>query len=242
MLYDIRLLCQPLARSESPKQTLRDSDNSWMPKCGRLWLIDFPLLNYFFTYLLTHSLTHLLTHTRSLTEQSSSWETNRFSAGQEIPCILWNPKVNYCIHKCLPPVPILSQLNPVHAPPSHFLKIHRNILPSMPGSSMWSLSLRFPHQNPVYTSTFPHTCYMSRPSHSSRFNHPNNIGWGVHIIKVLMMQFSPLPSYHILLRPKYSQHPILKDPQPVFLPQCEQPSFTPVHNNRQNYSSVYLNL
>ena len=67
MLYDIRLLCQPLARSESPKQTLRDSDNSWMPKCGRLWLIDFPLLNYFFTYLLTHSLTHLLTHTRSLT-------------------------------------------------------------------------------------------------------------------------------------------------------------------------------
>jgi hypothetical protein len=23
---------------------------------------------------------------------------------------------------------------------------------------------------------------------------------------------------------------------------CEQPSFTPIHNNRQNYSSEYLNL
>jgi hypothetical protein len=28
----------------------------------------------------------------------------------------------------------------------------------------------------------------------------------------------------------------------VFVPQCERPSFTPIQNNRQNYSSVYLNL
>jgi hypothetical protein len=26
----------------------------------------------------------------------------------------------------------------------------------------------------------------------------------------------------------------------MFLPQCEQPSFTPIHNIRQNYSSLYL--
>ena len=48
-------------------------------------------------------------------------------------------------------------------PPSHFLKIHFNIiLPSMPGSSKWSLSHRFTHKNPVYTS-LPHTCYIPCP-------------------------------------------------------------------------------
>jgi hypothetical protein len=47
----------------------------------------------------------------------------------------------------------------------------------------------------------------------------------------------------VLLRPKHSpQHPILKHPQPTFLPHCQRPIFTPVLNNRQIYSSVYLNL
>ena len=105
--------------------------------------------------------------------QSRSWEAKRFSASQEIRRILWNPKVHCRIHKCPPPVPILSQLVPVHTLTSHFLKIHLNIiLPSTPGCTKWSLSLRRPHQTPLYASSRPHTCYLSRPSHSG-FYHPS---------------------------------------------------------------------
>ena len=80
---------------------------------------------------------------------------------EKVPRILWNLKVHYRIHKHSSPVPILSQLDPVHTLTSHFLKNHINItFPSTPGSPKWSLSLRFPHHKPVYARPLPHTCYM----------------------------------------------------------------------------------
>ena len=49
--------------------------------------------------------------------------------------------------------------------------------------------------------------------------------------------------YLLPLKFKYlPQHPILKHPQPMFLHQCERPSFTLTYHYRQTYSSVHLNL
>ena len=81
-------------------------------------------------------------------EQSPSWEDNQFSASQEIPRISWKPKVHYRIHNCSPPVHILSQLDPVHTPTSHFLNIQLNIiLPSMPWSSKYHCWIHHKKQN-----------------------------------------------------------------------------------------------
>jgi hypothetical protein len=38
---------------------------------------------------------------------------------------------------------------------------------------------------PCISLSFPHKCYI--PSLSSRFVHPNNIGWPIQIIKLLVM-------------------------------------------------------
>jgi len=58
---------------------------------------------------------------------------------------------------------------------SHFLKIRLNIIvASMSGSRQWSLSLRFPHQNPVHTYSLAHTRHIPPPPYYSLFYHQHN--------------------------------------------------------------------
>ena len=117
------------------------------------------------TFLLTYFLTYSM-------EQSPSWESNRFGASQEITRILWNSKVHYRFHKCPPPVPILSQLDLVHTPTSHFLKIHLNIILPTRTQHIQKQTQRnkFPQQHVVST----HKKTKSRTLHTIFYVLPYN--------------------------------------------------------------------
>jgi len=121
-----------------------------------------------FSYLKNnHSVNVNISITNSM-EQSSSSEVTTFSVSHRNSRIVWSSNVRCRIHKIQPPIPILIQLKPVSASPSHLLKIHFNIIfTSMPSSYKWSLSLRSPHQNPVCNSPVSYTRHMPCPSHSS---------------------------------------------------------------------------
>ena len=136
------------------------------------WIVLLYFIQIHCNYLLTYSMV-----------QSPSWEANWSAASQEILRISRNPKVHYRTHKRTPPVSIPGQPNLVPILTSHFLEFHPNIIrTSMPRSPQWSPSFRFTHQHPVHPPLLTNTCHMPSPSHSSRFYHPHNIGWGVQVI------------------------------------------------------------
>jgi hypothetical protein len=101
----------------------------------------------------------------SLMELSPSWETANYAPTQELPSVLWNPKVHCRVHKSPPMVPILSQIDPIHTIPPYLSKIHFNIVhPPMSWSSQWSLSFWISLQYPICIPLLPHSCYMACPS------------------------------------------------------------------------------
>jgi hypothetical protein len=55
-------------------------------------------------------------------------------------------------------------------------------------------------------------------------------------MKLFIVQLSPTSGHFISSWSKYSQHPVLKYLQSVLIPKCHRINFTPIQNQRQNYT------
>ena len=153
-------------------------------------------------------------------QHSPSWRANSSTACQEIPHILWNPKVQYCIYKRLPPVPVQSHIDPVHA--SHCISLRSILVLSSIFGHVFPV-VSFPQASPpklcMHLSS-PYTCHMPCPSHSS-FDCLNNFWWEIQHNEALHYA---VPCH--LLPPRPIQPP--QHPQHMFLPQCEHMLFTTI--------------
>ena len=129
---------------------------------------------YIYIYIHTHTYIYILTYLLTPWSRILLEKLTGSAGSQEIPRILWNPKVQHRIHKCQPSVPILSQLQSTLPPTSRrsifILSSHLRLgLPNgLFPSGFTTITLCTPLPSPY--APMPH------PSHSSRFYHPHNIG------------------------------------------------------------------
>ena len=155
-----------------------------------------------------------------LTNQLTPWSTvleklTNSSVCQEIPHILWPPKYHNSVHNG----PILSQIYPVHAFPSYFLKIHFNVLHLRPGLPSCLPPSGVPNTFifPLTLATSPQLLFLITRTLYDEEKTP----WGPSRYSLLQFLVTPL-------RPKWCHLHFILELRHYVPAQCDRPGFTPI--------------
>jgi hypothetical protein len=157
---------------------------------------------------------------------SPSREASSSSDNQQIPRIGWHSGFRCRTYKSPSSVPILSQINPVHAFPFQSLQIHFNSIPSSkPRPSKWYLlPLVYPPEL-VWT-----TCYMSKNIQRLEYTYI----WRTTVLNVVLYGYitlsltaDPQEDHKLrILETRVSQsHPITGLDRPIGFQEVEAPRF-----------------
>jgi hypothetical protein len=101
---------------------------------------------------------------------------------------------------------VLSQLNPVYTHTHYFHKLDFNrILPSTSKNPKLPLPFRISYQNSILISHFLRAFYMPCPSNSHRYDHRNDVGRRVQILKLHTYECQPWMS-RIQVKPNLNKN------------------------------------
>ena len=120
-------------------------------------------------------------------EQSPSWELTGLKLVKKFPAFYGTRRfitaVTSARHLSLSWASSIQSIPPHPTSWRSILILSSHLHLGLPSGSFPQVS----PPNHAHTSPLPHTRYTPRQSHSSRFYHPNNIGWAVQIFKLLIM-------------------------------------------------------
>ena len=186
-----------------------------------------------------HHIWYLLTY---FMEQSSSWEANCFAANKKFPAFYGTRKF----------ITLLTRARHLSLFSAYSIQSPQP-LPTSPRSILiLSSHLRFGLLKGLFPSGFPtKTLYMPLPIRAKcpaylilpDFITRTILGEEYRSLSSSLCNFLHSPVTPSLLGPNILLNTLFSNTLTLmFLPQCQRPSFTSIQNNRQNYSSIYLDL
>ena len=131
--------------------------------------------------------------------EQGPWEASNSLASQENS---YNLRDHFHVDNRLPIAPSLGQINPVRVLPFYsqymFILCSHLRLGLASGFFPWVSA-----ENPQNISFLPNECYMPILSYWPWFHQSNNVWCVVQIMKLLIMQFSPVSCHFLSFVPKY---------------------------------------